>query len=215
MNILRANLLFVAVAFSLANVSRGQDATKAASRPNILVIVADDLPSRADPHKKLLLLFRPEKAHLPVPDIQLAGHQPVRLLQPHLPLQICFRVVVHVENDGRLVAADIIPEAANKFLRSRQRLISRHAKIHGSFRKRPKEIFVRKHCAHYAQQDPQQQRTFIRTCQPAFCHQCLPQHSRHKTATLIVRSSIAQVSPYQCVSAGPRCVFVGNDIKKC
>jgi arylsulfatase A-like enzyme len=43
MNVLRANLLFVAVAFSLANVSRGQDAPKAASRPNILVIVADDL----------------------------------------------------------------------------------------------------------------------------------------------------------------------------
>src|SRR5579859_7738405 len=43
------------------------------------VIVSDNLSSRAYPHIKLFLLPRPEKARVPIPDVQLAGHQLVGL----------------------------------------------------------------------------------------------------------------------------------------
>ena len=44
------------------------------------VLVADNLPARAHAHPKLFFLPRPEKPHVPIPDVQLAGHQPVGLL---------------------------------------------------------------------------------------------------------------------------------------
>ena len=119
-----------------------------------LVLVADNLSRRADVNLEFLLLLRPEKPHVPIPDIQLVRHQPVRLLQPHLPLHIRLRVVVHLESNRRLIPADVLSHAANKFLRSPHCLIPRNLEVHRRFRKRPEKIFLRKHHSYDAQQHP-------------------------------------------------------------
>ena len=68
---------------------------------------------------KFFFLLRLEEAHVPEPDIQLGGHELVGLLQPKLALQVHLGIVIHVEDDRRLVAVDIFAEATDKSLRAR------------------------------------------------------------------------------------------------
>src|SRR5438094_27724 len=88
------------------------------------VIVPGDLSGGAHAHPEFLFLLRLEETHLPEPDIQLRGHQLVCLLQTEFALQIDLGVVVYVENDRGFVAADVLTEAADEFLRSCERFLA-------------------------------------------------------------------------------------------
>ena len=106
------------------------------------VIVTGDLPGGAHANLEFLFLLRLEKANVPEPDIQLRRHQPVGFLQTESALQINLGVVVHIENNCGLVAANTLAEAADEFLRARQRFFAGHLKIHGGFGKGAEEILV-------------------------------------------------------------------------
>ena len=64
------------------------------------VVVTDDAAARLDAHIEFLFLQGPEKSRLPVPDVNFPGHDLVGLLQPHLTFEVCFRGIVHIENDA-------------------------------------------------------------------------------------------------------------------
>ncbi|PYT81863.1 MAG: hypothetical protein DMG40_07815 [Acidobacteria bacterium] len=99
------------------------------------VVVTDDLPGRADAHCEFFLLERFEKTHVPVPNIQILRHQPVRFAQTDLALQIHFGVFIHIKNDRRFVAADVLAEAGSKFPCPLQCFGSRNLEIDRGFGK--------------------------------------------------------------------------------
>src|SRR5260370_7618889 len=59
-----------------------------------LVAVPDDIPRRADANEKFLFLLRPEKAHVPIPDVELRRHHLVGLFQPDLALAEALRLLL-------------------------------------------------------------------------------------------------------------------------
>src|SRR5258708_15495496 len=104
------------------------------------MVVADNLSTRADADMKFLFLLWLEEAHVPIPDVEFRRHHPVGLLQAQLAFEVRLGVVVHIKNNGRLVAADILSEAARKSLRACERFVSRDAKVHRRFREGSEKI---------------------------------------------------------------------------
>ena len=134
------------------------------------MVVANNLPGRADADLKLFFLQRFEKADFPIPDVQFRRHQAVGFAQAELALQIDLGILVHIKNDRRLVSADVFTEARNKCPRARKGLFPRHLKVDRSFWKRLKEVFMREEqpddpCCH-----PQEQRALFRTGQAITGH---------------------------------------------
>ncbi len=127
------------------------------------MVVADNLSTRADADAKFLFLLRLEKAHVPIPDVEFRRHHPVGLLQAQLAFEVGLGVVVHIKNNGRLVAADIRAQAARKSPGARQRFVSRDAEVHRCFREGSEKIVAGEERAHDAQHHPNQQRAFVGT----------------------------------------------------
>src|SRR2546425_191925 len=106
------------------------------------VFVTHDVPRRTDADGEFLFLLRAEKPCVPVPDVQSGGHQHVGLLQTKLSLEVDLRVVVDIENNYGLIAADVLTETGHKFLRSCESFFAGDLKINGGLRERPEKIFV-------------------------------------------------------------------------
>ncbi len=143
-----------------------------------LVRVPDNISRWAYPHGKFLFSLRTEKPHVPIPDVQLRRHHLVRLLQPQFALQVRLRIVVHAEHNRRPVAAHVFAQPRHKAFCPLLRLPTRDAEIHGSFRKRPKEILVSENRSDDSERNPQQQRPLLRPAQPIAGHSSLRKQYR-------------------------------------
>src|SRR5207302_1882320 len=101
-------------------------------------------------------------------------HQLVCLLQTEFALQIDLGVVVYVENDRGFVAADVLTEAADEFLRSCERFLAGDLEINGRFRECPEIILGGEQRAGDPRHHPQNQRALVGTRQAVSRHMNLP-----------------------------------------
>ena len=138
---------------------------RARARLGNFVLVANDVARRADAHAEFLFLLRAEKPHVPIPDVQIRGHQLVRLLQTELALEINLGVVIHVENDGGSVAADVLTQTGDELLRARQCFFAGDLKIYGRFRESQEKVRAGKCGTKDSENDPEQQCALVGTRQ--------------------------------------------------
>ena len=108
-----------------------------------LVLIAHDVSGRIDPNLEFFFLRRAEKTHLPIPDVQLAGHEAVGLFEAEFALEIGLGVLIQLENDGGLIASDVFSQAFNKLLCALLRGGARNLEIHRSFGKGAEIITMR------------------------------------------------------------------------
>ena len=158
------------------------------------MFVTGDLSFRAHANLEFFFLLRLEKPHVPVPHVHFAGHQPVGLLQTNLPFQIRLRVIVNSKYDHRPVPINGLAQRLHEITSPRQRLFSRHLKIHRRFRKRLEKMPVRIPKAHNSGQHPQDQRTLLRPAQSHFRHPRLRSKRSRRTPNLFIRCPPAQVT---------------------
>jgi len=174
------------------------------------VAITHNLAGGADANVKLLLLLRLEKARVPIPDVEFRGHHPVGLLQAEFAFEVGLGIVVHVKNNGRLVVADILAEAARKAPCTRESFFARDAKVHRCFRERSEKIVAGEERTRDAQHDPEKQRAFLRTRETLSghwsllvkcCYASVCDYRSFECFTLAIRMLRAQVSPRPRVSS--------------
>ena len=120
------------------------------------VRVADDAAGGVDAHVEFFFLQRAEKARLPVPDVDVVRHHLVGLLEAYFALEVGLRRVVHIENDARIVAAELRALRGGKLLGLFEGIRARNFEIDGSFGEGLEEIFVRHARAEQAGENPDQ-----------------------------------------------------------
>ena len=142
-------------------------------------VVADDAAGGIDAHVEFFFLQRAEKSRLPVPDVDFARHHLVGLLEAYLALEVRFRRIVHIENDARIVAAELRALRGGKLFCEGEGVRARHLELDGGFGESPEEIRVRHARAENARKNPDQENFCVIPVEP-FQRQARLLWRRHK-----------------------------------
>ena len=128
--------------------------------------VADNAAGGIDADIKFFFLQWTKKSRAPVPDVNFVRHHLIGLLQADFAFEVCFRRVIQIKNDARIVTAELRALRGRKLFGNCESVRAGDFEFDGSLGESSKEIGVRHARAENARENPEQENFCVFLVEP-------------------------------------------------